>query len=189
MTDSWRHLILSLRKARQLSQAELAEVLGTDQACVSRWERGLTKPQSRSQKKISALAGELERADPDETTSNVAQSIVDSLAGHATAIFDRNEICIAASQNIAHKPGRALAETTSPHERVYLDDWRRFLAEVDFWNTPRATFIYIHQSRPLKGKPPCVIPTLLTSVVINGEIYCMAHFRTPGIDYVEKPDR
>lgn len=187
MITSWQGLVIAIRKARQLSQEQLAHLLGTDQACVSRWERGLTTPQHRYQKKIAALAEALPLAPSRDAIAEVAQSIADGIAGYGAAIFDRNELCIAASHNIVHRPGKPLAETTRPRERIYLDDWRRFMAEVDFWNTPWATFLYVHESRHRGDATPDRVRTLLTSLVIGGDVYCLIHFRTQNIDVVNTP--
>lgn len=177
-SDTWQQRISAIRKQHNLSQEQLAEMLGTNQACVSRWERGVTLPNYRSQRKIITLAREYLR----DTLTTAAQSIVDGTAGYGAAIFDRNEVCIAASPHITHKIGKTLLETTRPHEHCYLDDWRRFMTEVDFWNMPGTTFTYVHESRLLPDMPPQITRTLLTPVIIEGEVYCLIELKSQETD-------
>lgn len=59
------------------------------------------------------------------------------------------------------------------------------MAEVDFWNTPWATFEFVHESRPRLDEPPRLIRTMLTSIVIHGEVCCLVHSKTDHLDIVE----
>ena len=47
---TWAEVIKATRRACGLKQAALAEVIGTDQATVSRWERGLNEPAEGAKK-------------------------------------------------------------------------------------------------------------------------------------------
>src|SRR2546430_16062079 len=49
------------RIARQWSQSDVAALLGTTQANVSRWERGLTRPSSYFREKLCILFGKQAR--------------------------------------------------------------------------------------------------------------------------------
>jgi transcriptional regulator with XRE-family HTH domain len=48
--------IKKIRKAADLSQAALAELLGVKQAVISKWERGFSKPLYQNLLKLSDLA-------------------------------------------------------------------------------------------------------------------------------------
>ena len=48
-------LFSAARKRKGLTQAQLAELVGVDQALVSRWESGRVKPNAESMEKLSAF--------------------------------------------------------------------------------------------------------------------------------------
>ena len=108
--------------------------------------------------------------------------MIDSIRGYGAVIYDRNEICIAASANQQHVVGKSILETTPVWEHEYYEKWRQFLQEVDFWNTPLASFEYTAESRPQKDMPPRTVRFLLTSIVIYDEVYCLVHSRTDDLD-------
>lgn len=51
----WAGRIVRLRAARGWKQAAVAEMLGVDQATISRWERGLQSPDVTARRKLSRL--------------------------------------------------------------------------------------------------------------------------------------
>ena len=116
---------------------------------------------------------------------HAAQSLINQIHGHGGLIFDRNEICIAASANVPHKAGKSIRVTTPAWEHPFFDQLSEFMAEVDFWNTPWATFEYIHKTQLRLDEPPRWMRSMLTSIVICGEVYCLVHSKTDQVDYVE----
>lgn len=181
----WGKSILSIRDKHNFSQEELAEQLGTNQATISRWERGLSKPTFKFQKKLISLYGEPQekKVDP-KVVSAIAQSMIDSIRGYGAVIYDRNELCIAASANQKHKVGKSILENTPAWEHKYYEKWRQFSEEVDFWNTPLASFEYTTESQPRQDIPPRTVRFLLTSIVICDEVYCLVHSKTDDLDII-----
>lgn len=47
--------IAARRRARNMTQAELAQAMGTDQAVISRWERGVIAPNENNLAKLHAI--------------------------------------------------------------------------------------------------------------------------------------
>ena len=184
--ETWGNHLVAIRKRYNLSQEELADQIGTNQATISRWERCLSSPTYRLQKAITSLYGAPSEPSVDRATiAGAAQSLINQIHGYGGVIFDRNEICIAASANVQHQAGKSIRDTTPAWEHAFFDQWSEFMAEVDFWNTPWATFEYIHKTQPRLDEPPRWMRSMFTSIVICGEVYCLVHSKTDQMDYVE----
>lgn len=57
ITAAWGARIKAAREDRELTQTQLAELLGVEQTTVSRWEAGLTAPGPDRQVAIATLLG------------------------------------------------------------------------------------------------------------------------------------
>ena len=87
--ELWGSYVISIRKKHNLSQENLAERLGTNQATISRWERGISTPTYRMQKRMVSLFGNPNSSKIDRVAiSSVAQGFVDSIHGYGAVIFD-----------------------------------------------------------------------------------------------------
>ena len=185
MKEVWSKHVVGVRTRHNLSQEDLAERIGTNQATVSRWERRLSCPTYSLRKRIAALYGEPEPESDQSAITAVAQGLINVVGGYGAVLFDRQEICIAASANVKHRPGVSISQTTPPWEHGYLRQWRLFMQEVDFWDTPWATFEYEHESCPRVDMAPRRVRALLTSVVICNQVYCLVHSKSPNLDIID----
>jgi transcriptional regulator with XRE-family HTH domain len=116
-SNYWGMLIKSLRVSQQVSQFQLAEVLGVDQATVSRWERGLSEPHYEMRKALHGLAREAGLATLGDLTNIV------NFSPFPMILVDRWQEVIAASVCSGFKPGLTVTEQTPPEEQVFLKDF------------------------------------------------------------------
>ena len=183
--ELWGKHVVAIRKQFNLSQEELANRIGTNQATISRWERYLSKPTYRLQKAITSRFGDPPNPTVDrETVSTIAESLVNNIRGCGAVIFDRSLICVAKSANSMHTIGTSIIDTHPEWEQKYVREVVRFLDEVDFWDTPWATFQCVHKSQPRQDLPAYLQRHLVTSIVICGEVFCLAHDKTDQVELI-----
>ncbi|HSV27940.1 MAG TPA: helix-turn-helix transcriptional regulator [Candidatus Omnitrophota bacterium] len=100
----WGANIRRLRAARGWKQVVLAEMLGVDQATVSRWERGLQRPDVTTQMKLRDML----RANLPEIDRVALAAIQQS--PHLALAFDRALRLVAVSEAVAARAGRDAAD-------------------------------------------------------------------------------
>lgn len=118
----WHEKLRAFRAARGLTQVALAEMLGVDQATVSRWERGTVAPDFSAQRRLRDLIlGE---------QAGVARQLVRLIRGARSpmAAWDENFVRLAASPPIIQALALPLNQIegvdvrphfTEDHEAVY----------------------------------------------------------------------
>jgi transcriptional regulator with XRE-family HTH domain len=168
-SNRWPGLIRDIRHARHWSQAELGEQLGTDQASVSRWERGVIHPGFEIQQQLEALA---------------QQTGLQSLFGLETVVraspfpmilVDRSQMVVASSASSGFVSGKTCVEQAAPDERRYLAAFAEELKKQDFWSASSGTRIDYAFFRGVE-----VAGAVLVPVVVRGEVYALVQKRDPA---------
>ena len=175
--ELWGKHIIALRKRHNLSQEEMADSIGTDQATISRWERFLFKPAYRMQKRIASLYGDpLEPSDcaPLETVYEIAQRFVEA-QNITTLLFDR-ELILRAKHvpNPKITVGMHMSEISLPEERPLVPLFEKLLDDIGFWETPNACWMY-HMPDTMRGGNPLKLTVrfVLTSMVFGNDTYLL----------------
>ena len=172
----WAELIQQIRKLNHWSQEALAERLRTDQATVSRWERGVTRPAFQAQQGLEALA---------------AGAGLQSLAGIGTVVrespfpmilVDREGLLIAASLSSGFVPGSLVSEQTPADERAFLVDFGRRLEESGFWDASDPQGVDYAFGRRLE-----VAGAVVVAIAVRGQVFALvqkrpiSHGHTPDV--------
>lgn len=100
----WADRIVRLRAARGWKQAALAELMGVDQATVSRWERGLQSPDVASRRRLARL---FQREHPP---GDRAALLAVEASPHPFLAFAGDLAVVAASPSVGDFFGIGLAE-------------------------------------------------------------------------------
>ncbi|WP_046866756.1 helix-turn-helix transcriptional regulator [Microvirga massiliensis] len=166
--SAWDGLIKRYRMINGLTQAALAEVLGVEQATISRWERGNHTPDLSIQRKLRDLISATLRND-----CIVYHRIRCSLM--AVKLADRNGRNHAASLNAAMLHGVTPVQLQHLDYRVLFTDvleqqWREALT-VGFFRGEIASVTVVNPWRPagiadLRYSECCWTPAMLS----DGEI-------------------
>lgn len=160
-SNYWRKLIKSLRVSQQFSQFQLAEVLGVDQATISRWERGLSEPQYHQRKALHGLARDAGLATLGDLTNIV------NFSPFPMILVNRSKEVIAASVCSGFKPGLTVTEQTPPEEQVFIKDFADQLEATGFWTGGCAKFDYAFNTET-ECRRAVVIP-----ITIRGEVFAL----------------
>ncbi len=122
----WADRIVRLRAARGWKQAALAELMGVDQATVSRWERGLQSPDVASRRRLARL---YQREHPPG--DRVALLAVEA-SPHPFLAFGGDLAVVAASPSAGDFFGIGLAELRAGGVgRIFSDDLAEALARAE----------------------------------------------------------
>lgn len=179
----WGKHVVAIRKKHNLSQEEFANLLGTNQATISRWERCLSNPNYRFQKKISEL---VESTGSHDTVSmemiyEVAQKFIFSQPQNAK-LFDRDLILRAVNTYDSVKReliGGHIAAGCNPWEVQLVAPFETLLEDIGFWGQPDTCWVY-HNPYPLDGPDPLkTFRLVMTCIEIVGEPFLLVtrHFR------------
>ncbi len=160
-SNYWGMLIKSLRVSPQVSQFQLAETLGVDQATVSRWERGLSEPHYEMRKALHGLAKEAGLATLGDLTNIV------NFSPFPMILVDRWQEVIAASVSSGFKPSLTVTEQTPPEEQVFLQDFIDQLEATGFWTGGCAKFEYGFRAET-ETRRAVVIP-----ITIRGQVFAL----------------
>lgn len=96
----------AFRQARRMKQAHLAELLGVDQATVSRWERGGASPGEAARRGLRTLLA----ADPRTASDAVLRRLVETSALPVHLVCDLTHALLAASPAREREWGRGAGE-------------------------------------------------------------------------------
>ena len=180
--ELWGMHVVAIRKQFNLSQEELANRIGTNQATISRWERNLSKPTYRLQKLIASLYGE----PPDsrelklEVIYEIAQRFVES-QNIVAMLYDR-ELILRAFNTYSNRAviGKHMADAALPWEKDLVAPLADLLESISFWDQPGKEWIYHNPlpPNPPYAKPPHGIPfmsvrIILRSINISGEPFML----------------
>lgn len=160
--DYWSSLCKNLRQALNLTQGQMAERLGIDQASISRWERGLTEPQHEMRSLIQGLAQGQGLATLDSIVTAVR------LSPFPMMLVDRKTLVIAASASSGFAPGRSALEQTPLQERANLEQFNAMLASRGFWDQQ---CVHLDYDADINGE--CRQAAVVTAVIVRGEVYAL----------------
>ena len=151
MTCNWSNEIFRFRQQHSLKQAVFAEMVGVDQATVSRWEKGCHSPDSMMQRRILAL---IQRT---PTQQQLHRYLVRT-ALSAVVLLDINRTIIAASARYCEAHGLAHAEvigrSASP---IYNEEGNRFwqcAREYGLYRGALASATLVTLTNALSGRKP-----------------------------------
>jgi DNA-binding XRE family transcriptional regulator len=91
LSDDWTTQLRRFRRQRALKQVALADMLGVDQATVSRWESGRQSPDLGMQRRLRSL---MQQAGPRQEV--LLRHWIDTAVGF-TSLTDENRVAVAAS--------------------------------------------------------------------------------------------
>jgi transcriptional regulator with XRE-family HTH domain len=160
--DYWSKLCRNLRQALNLTQIQMAERLGTDQTCVSRWERGLTEPQFEMRQLIEGLAQGQGLATLDHIVIAVR------LSPFPMILVDRQSRVIAASSCSGFTAGVSVFDETPADERENLEHFNARLESSGFWDH---RCDHLHYEAEINGKRQ--LAAVVTAIVIRGAVYAL----------------
>lgn len=169
MSDSeyWPRLCKDLRQALNLTQFQMADRLGVDQASYSRWERGITEPQYDMRRLIQGLA----QGQGLATLDNIVTAV--RLSPFPMILVDRGQRIIAASRSSGFMPAMTALEQTPFGEQSNLAEFDAALASSGFWEQQCPSMEY---EAVIDGRKR--LAAVVTAMVIRGEVYALV--QRPG---------
>ena len=164
--DSWQALIRQLREHRHWSQEALAEQLQTDQATVSRWERGTVQPGFAAQRKLEALAD----AAGLQSLNGIERVV--QCSPFPMLLVDRTLQVIAASASSGFVAGRSVDQQTPEDERTHFKAFAERLEQQGFWSRECEEVMEYSFARGLDIAGAVVVP-----VMARGAVYAVVQKR------------
>jgi transcriptional regulator with XRE-family HTH domain len=164
---SWPELIRQIRAVRRWSQEALAEQMQTDQATVSRWERGIVQPGFAAQRKLEFVAQEA-----GLQSLNGIERVV-QCSPYPMLLVDRNLQVIAASASSGFLAGQSVVQQTPHDERAYLKSFAASLEEGGFWRTDAQSVIDYAFERGTE-----IAGAVVVRVTARGEVYAVVQKQT-----------
>ena len=158
----WSRLCRDLRQALNLTQSQMAERLGIDQASFSRWERGLTEPQYDMRRLIQGLA----QGQGLATLDNIVTAV--RLSPFPMILVDRETRVIAASASSGFTPCLTALEQTPLNEQINLKKFNALLTSRGFWDQH---CLHLNYEAEIKGERR--LAAVVTAVVIRGTVYAL----------------
>lgn len=157
--EFWANYVLSLRRDLRLGQEELAERLNCCQSSVSRWERGLTRPNYKMRKRMAELRSRSETpvAMEESLVYLVCSTIVRNMKQPAI-IFRRDGTVIATTPGTAYRVGATYREQSTPEDLREFDEFEAYIEEIGFWDSPEHSIEYFFGP---KNNPRCNVLTPL----------------------------
>ena len=158
----WSALCKNLRQSLNLTQGQMAERLGTDQASISRWERGLTEPQYDMRRVIQGLAQGQGLATLDDIVTAVR------LSPFPMMLVDHKKRVIAASSSSGFTPGLSALDQTPANERDNLLRFDALLKAEGFWDRRCNHLEYVTE---INGVPRRA--AIVTAIILRGQVYAL----------------
>lgn len=158
----WAALIAQIRTTQHWSQMEFAFQVASDQATVSRWERGLALPQFEKQRVIEAIAERIDLAS--------LQGIAD-IVNHSPfpmILTNQAQTVLAASSASGFSVGRGVLEQTPPAEHEHYRRFSETIADSGFWDRSGNRLDYAFTT---DGGVVC--RAVVTSVIVRGAVYAV----------------
>ena len=158
----WPSLILQIRKSMRLSQEDLAEMLDTNQATISRWERGNIIPSYDKQRIIERIASN------EDITS--LGGMVELVRNSPSRIFiiDQEYFVIASSSSSEWNENTNVQSQLSTNAKAHFSIVSTALIESGFWNGLGGIVInYDYHYNSVNWH------SVITSVLIRGRIYAV----------------
>jgi transcriptional regulator with XRE-family HTH domain len=126
----WPALISQIRNTMSMSQEAFAEAVFSNQATVSRWEKGLVVPTYEKQARIEKLASETNVV----SLGGIVEVIRDS--PHRMLLIDQNNFIIAASRTSEWEDSKTIGEqlTNSLAHKEY-ERISKTINKTNFWKS------------------------------------------------------
>lgn len=157
----WPALISHIRSTRNMSQEDFAEAVFSNQATVSRWEKGQVVPSFDKQKKIEKLA---ENAGLS-TLAGVA--VVVRASPFAMLLVDMDGLIMAASQTSGFQEGLSVEDQISSIEINNYTHFREELDRSEFWKEGGKQFVYEFREQSTWSS------SIVVSVGIRGQVFAV----------------
>ena len=158
----WASLITQIRKNLSLSQEAFAEAVFSNQATVSRWEKGLVVPTYDKQKKIEKLAVE----------GNVASlgGLVEVIRNSPSRmiLIDEHEFVIAASATSEWLDNKSVLDQLSEKALHNYKKFSKFINDSGFWKSSGGFRLDNTFDDGLR-----IWHSVIISVVIRGTLYAV----------------
>ena len=157
----WAALIAQIRTTLNLSQAQLALELESDQATVSRWEQGTVLPSYKKQRQIEAIA--------ERINLSSLQGIADVVnsSPFSMLLTDRQHTVLAASPSSGFSIGLGVVEQTPQQEQQHFLSFADSVAKSGFWSQSGRRFDYAFQAGDATYR------AVVTSVLVRGTVYAV----------------
>lgn len=123
----WGALIAQLRATLHWSQERFAEELHSNQATVSRWEKGVVLPSYAKKARIEALAEQAHLSSFQGIANVVRQSPFPML------LCDRRHLVIAASACSGFSENQGVLEQTPQAQHAYYLQFMQVIEDSGFW--------------------------------------------------------
>ncbi len=123
----WASLIHQVRLAHNFSQEDFAAAVFSNQATVSRWEKGLVIPSYDKQSKIEKLASQANIASLGGIVEVVRSS------PHRMILVDKNNFIIAASSSSEWMDNMTVSEQLSHVAQKPFEELVLKLKDLNFW--------------------------------------------------------
>jgi transcriptional regulator with XRE-family HTH domain len=152
---------LSLRNELGVNQLQMAQILGTQQTNISRWEGGLTTPSRKFQTGIERLASGMGLAN----LSQINELVIFSPFNMVLLASDMHIVAMSdpARQTLSQY---RLRPTTGNQD--YATQLNSQLVLTDFWKKTLEKLEVVTECPEIKNK------TTITPVIIHGEKYALA---------------
>jgi transcriptional regulator with XRE-family HTH domain len=157
----WPALISQIRSTKNMSQEDFAEAVFSNQATVSRWEKGAVVPSFDKQKKIEKLAEDAGLS----TLAGVA--VVVRSSPFAMLLVDKNALVMAASKSSGFQEGIGIEQQIPASELQNFLHFRRKLEQADFWKEGGVNFTYEFEDHSKWNS------SIVVSVGVRGAVYAV----------------
>lgn len=161
-TSYWPSLILQIRTSLSLSQEEFAEIVDSNQATISRWEKGIIAPSYEKQKILESIASK-------ENISSLG-GMLELVRNSPSRMFliDQNYFVIAASASCEWNENTTVEDQISADASSHFTIVSAALDNSGFWRGIGGLLLkydYNHSGR--------IWHSVITSVVIRGRVYAV----------------
>jgi transcriptional regulator with XRE-family HTH domain len=157
----WPALISHIRSTKKMSQEDFAEAVFSNQATVSRWEKGQVVPSFDKQKKIEKLA----EGAGLSTLAGVA--VVVRSSPFAMLLVDKDGLIMAASQSSGFQEGLNVRDQISIPEISNYTHFREELDRAEFWIEGGNQLVYEFSDQSTWSS------SIVVSVGIRGSVFAV----------------
>ena len=167
--NKWSVLIRKIRAINRWSQEELSHVMGTDQATISRWERGQILPAAQTQEKLEALAEQVGL----QSLSGI--ELLVNASPFPMILVDQLQMVVAASASSGFVTGVSTIDQTPEDEREHLNAFHAHLTATGFWNL--AETLTVDPLNYEYDKSITTTAAVVVPLVVRGEVFALVQKR------------
>jgi transcriptional regulator with XRE-family HTH domain len=158
----WASLIVQIRNNLSMSQEDFAAAVFSNQATVSRWEKGLVVPTYDKQKKIELLAA----TNGVTSLGGVVEVVRNS--PHRIILIDESDFIIAASPCSEWAENKYVGDQLSGEASKHYKLLKKHISDSGFWGNPageRLEYSFRQQDTTWYS--------VIVSVAIRGTVYAV----------------